>query len=317
MGTGRMADIGAPCGEVLVSAVAAMSLGGLVGRGGHGLVAATSGRPHRRCRRLTRRSVACAGAPCPPRRARLRRRHQPPGAARRLRRTRRTAPRWSPSAPTGTASRGSPAPSRPASRPSCTRSADSTTRGDWDADADRDRSRRFEPDLVVLAGFMKLVGPEFLGRFAGRVVNTHPALCPSFPGMSGPADALAYGVKVTGATLFVVDAGVDTGPIVAQTVVPVEDDDDVESLHERIKVAERTDARRHRGPDRPRRLHHHRQEGADRRMTEPEPTPSSHRTASRSGGPWSPSTTRPASRTSSAACTRPASSSSPPAARPR
>jgi phosphoribosylglycinamide formyltransferase-1 len=97
----------------------------------------------------------------------------------------------------------------------------------------------FEPDYVVLAGFMKLVGSEFLGRFAGRVVNTHPALCPSFPGTSGPADALAYGVKVTGATLFVVDEGVDTGPIIAQAVVPVEDDDDVESLHERIKVAER------------------------------------------------------------------------------
>jgi phosphoribosylglycinamide formyltransferase 1 len=91
----------------------------------------------------------------------------------------------------------------------------------------------------VLAGFMKLVGPEFLDRFAGRVLNTHPALCPSFPGTSGPADALAYGVKVTGATLFVVDAGVDTGPIIAQTVVPVDDADDVESLHERIKVAER------------------------------------------------------------------------------
>jgi phosphoribosylglycinamide formyltransferase-1 len=70
-------------------------------------------------------------------------------------------------------------------------------------------------------------------------VNTHPALSPSFPGMHGPADALAYGVKVTGATLFVVDAGVDTGPIVAQVAVPVEDDDDVEALHERIKVAER------------------------------------------------------------------------------
>ena len=97
----------------------------------------------------------------------------------------------------------------------------------------------FEPDLVVLAGFMKLVGPELLAGFGGRVVNTHPALCPSFPGTTGPADAIAYGVKVTGATLFVVDDGVDTGPIVAQTVVPVEDDDDVESLHERIKVAER------------------------------------------------------------------------------
>ena len=116
---------------------------------------------------------------------------------------------------------------------------DSTTRGEWDLTL-TETVAVFEPDLVVLAGFMKLVGPEFLGRFAGRVVNTHPALCPSFPGTSGPADALSYGVKVTGATLFVVDAGVDTGPIIAQTVVPVEDDDDVASLHERIKVAERT-----------------------------------------------------------------------------
>lgn len=117
--------------------------------------------------------------------------------------------------------------------------SDFTSRGHWDITL-TDTVAAFEPDLVVLAGFMKLVGPEFLGRFAGRVVNTHPALCPAFPGTSGPADALAYGVKVTGATLFVVDEGVDTGPIIAQTVVPVEDRDDVESLHERIKVAERT-----------------------------------------------------------------------------
>ena len=96
-----------------------------------------------------------------------------------------------------------------------------------------------DPDLVVLAGFMKLVGEEFQARFGGRIVNTHPALSPAFPGMHGPADALAYGVKITGATLFVVDEGVDTGPIVAQTAVPVADDDTVESLHERIKVAER------------------------------------------------------------------------------
>ena len=96
-----------------------------------------------------------------------------------------------------------------------------------------------DPDLVVLAGFMKLVGPHFLGALEGRCVNTHPALSPAFPGMRGPADALAYGVKVTGATLFVVDAGVDTGPIVAQTAVPVLPEDDVEALHERIKVAER------------------------------------------------------------------------------
>ena len=116
---------------------------------------------------------------------------------------------------------------------------DFTSRGHWDSTL-TDTVAAFEPDLVVLAGFMKLVGPEFLGRFAGRVVNTHPALCPAFPGTSGPADALAYGVKVTGATLFVVDEGVDTGPIIAQTTVPVEDADDVESLHERIKVAERT-----------------------------------------------------------------------------
>jgi phosphoribosylglycinamide formyltransferase-1 len=113
-----------------------------------------------------------------------------------------------------------------------------TSREHWDR-ALADVVAGFEPDLVVLAGFMKLVGEEFLERFGGRVVNTHPALSPAFPGMRGPADALAYGVKVTGCTLFVVDAGVDTGPIVAQEAVPVADDDDTESLHERIKVAER------------------------------------------------------------------------------
>jgi phosphoribosylglycinamide formyltransferase-1 len=113
-----------------------------------------------------------------------------------------------------------------------------TSREHWDLTL-TDTVAAFEPDLVVLAGFMRLVGSAFLQRFADRVLNTHPALCPAFPGTSGPADALAYGVKVTGATLFVVDEGVDTGPIVAQTVVPVEDDDDVETLHERIKVAER------------------------------------------------------------------------------
>jgi phosphoribosylglycinamide formyltransferase 1 len=86
---------------------------------------------------------------------------------------------------------------------------------------------------------MKLAGEAFLAEFGGRYLNTHPALLPAFPGMTGPADALDYGVKVTGATLFVVDAGVDTGPIVAQRAVPVEDDDTVEVLHERIKVAER------------------------------------------------------------------------------
>jgi phosphoribosylglycinamide formyltransferase 1 len=97
----------------------------------------------------------------------------------------------------------------------------------------------FEPDLVVSAGFMKLVGAPFLASYAGRFLNTHPALSPAFPGMNGPADALAYGVKVTGCTLFVVDGGVDSGPIVAQSAVPVLGDDTAETLHERIKVEER------------------------------------------------------------------------------
>jgi phosphoribosylglycinamide formyltransferase 1 len=116
------------------------------------------------------------------------------------------------------------------------RVADYPTREGWDR-ALADAVGEHDPDLVVSAGFMKLVGPVFLERFP--MVNTHPALCPSFPGMHGPADALAYGVKVTGATLFLVDDGVDTGPILAQVAVPVEDDDSVESLHERIKVHER------------------------------------------------------------------------------
>jgi len=97
----------------------------------------------------------------------------------------------------------------------------------------------FRPDYVVLAGFMRILAPSFVERFAGRIVNTHPALLPSFPGAHGVRDALAYGVKVTGCTVHVVDAGVDTGPILAQAVVPVLDGDDEASLHERIKVAER------------------------------------------------------------------------------
>jgi phosphoribosylglycinamide formyltransferase-1 len=97
----------------------------------------------------------------------------------------------------------------------------------------------FEPDLIISAGFMKLVGAPFLAAFGVRFINTHPAPLPSFPGMHGARDALAYGVKVTGATLFIVDEGVDAGPIVAQASVPVHDDDDENTLHERIKVAER------------------------------------------------------------------------------
>lgn len=102
-----------------------------------------------------------------------------------------------------------------------------------------DQVAAHEPDLVVSAGFMKLAGPAFLSRFAGRYVNTHPALLPAFPGINAPQDALDHGVKVTGATLFLVDAGVDTGPIVAQVAVGVEDGDTSDTLHERIKVAER------------------------------------------------------------------------------
>ncbi len=113
---------------------------------------------------------------------------------------------------------------------------DYTSREHWDR-ALGDRVGAFEPDLVVSAGFMKLVSTDFLERFL--TLNTHPALCPAFPGMHGPRDALEHGVKVTGATLFVVDAGVDTGPIVAQVPVAVAEDDDVDSLHERIKTAER------------------------------------------------------------------------------
>ncbi len=108
----------------------------------------------------------------------------------------------------------------------------------WDAEI-TDVVAGHRPDIVVLAGFMKLMGASYLSRLGARTVNTHPALSPSFPGMHGPADALDYGVRVTGCTLFVIDDGVDTGPIVEQVAVRVEDDDTVETLHERIKDAER------------------------------------------------------------------------------
>jgi phosphoribosylglycinamide formyltransferase-1 len=112
------------------------------------------------------------------------------------------------------------------------------TREDWDA-ALAAHVAEHRPDLVISAGFLKLVGKRFLDAFGDRYINTHNALLPAFPGIHGPRDALAYGVKVAGATLFFVDAGVDTGPIIAQTVVPVLDDDTEETLTERIKVAER------------------------------------------------------------------------------
>nr|WP_246330711.1 phosphoribosylglycinamide formyltransferase [Saccharopolyspora hordei] len=115
---------------------------------------------------------------------------------------------------------------------------DHPSREDWDR-ALTEACAEHEPDLVVSAGFMKLVGADFLARFHGRYLNSHPALLPSFPGMHGARDALEYGVRITGCTLFVVDAGVDTGPILAQEAVRVRPDDDEASLHERIKAVER------------------------------------------------------------------------------
>ncbi|HEV3380165.1 MAG TPA: phosphoribosylglycinamide formyltransferase [Trebonia sp.] len=115
---------------------------------------------------------------------------------------------------------------------------DFASREEWDQ-ALADKCEKYAPDLVVSAGFMKLVGAAFLGVFKGRILNTHPALLPSFPGMHGARDALEYGVKVTGCTVFLVDEGTDTGPVLAQAAVPVRDDDDEATLHERIKVAER------------------------------------------------------------------------------
>lgn len=118
------------------------------------------------------------------------------------------------------------------------RVGDYPSRDDWDA-ALAEQVAKYEPDLVISAGFLKLVGKAFLEQFTGRYVNTHNALLPSFPGIHGPRDAMEYGVKVSGATLFFVDEGVDTGPIIAQVAVPVLDDDDEATLTERIKVAER------------------------------------------------------------------------------
>jgi len=118
------------------------------------------------------------------------------------------------------------------------RLADYPAREDWDAALAR-ACAAYTPDLIVLAGFMKLVGKPFLDSFGGRCVNTHPALLPSFPGVHAVREALAHGVKVTGCTVLVVDEGVDSGPILAQAPVPVADDDDEAALHERIKITER------------------------------------------------------------------------------
>lgn len=115
---------------------------------------------------------------------------------------------------------------------------DFTTRPEWDA-ALLDTVAAYAPDYVISSGFMRIVAPSFIDAFAGRYVNTHPALLPAFPGAHGVRDAMAYGVKVTGCTVHYADAGVDTGPIIAQTPVAILPDDTEETLHERIKVAER------------------------------------------------------------------------------
>ena len=108
----------------------------------------------------------------------------------------------------------------------------------WNTDL-ADAVAAHEPDLVVLAGFMRILAPEFLCRFPQRVVNTHPSLLPSFPGAHAVADALAHGVKVSGVTVHLVDEGVDTGPVVAQAAVPVLDGDDEAALQARIQEVER------------------------------------------------------------------------------
>ncbi len=120
----------------------------------------------------------------------------------------------------------------------CVRLGDYSGRAEWDT-AFTEATAAHQPDLVVSAGFMKMLGPQFLSRFPGRVVNTHPALLPAFPGPHAVPESLAYGVKVTGCTVHLVDAGMDTGPILAQEVVPVLEGDDEATLHERIKVVER------------------------------------------------------------------------------
>ncbi|TDK26724.1 phosphoribosylglycinamide formyltransferase [Arthrobacter crusticola] len=116
--------------------------------------------------------------------------------------------------------------------------ADYPERSAWN-DALGEAVAAYAPDYVVSSGFMRIVDQGFLDRFPNRYLNTHPALLPSFPGAHGVRDALAYGVKVTGCTVMIADAGVDTGPILAQAPVAVLPDDTEESLHERIKVEER------------------------------------------------------------------------------
>lgn len=106
-------------------------------------------------------------------------------------------------------------------------------------DALADEVASFAPDLVLCAGFMRILAPRFVARFSPNLINSHPSLLPSFPGAHAVKDALDYGVKVSGVTVHVMDTGVDTGPIIAQRPVLISEDDDEHSLHERIKTVER------------------------------------------------------------------------------
>lgn len=118
------------------------------------------------------------------------------------------------------------------------RGATPDRRAAWNGELHR-AIRGYEPHLLVTSGFMRILSEEFIETIGVPIINTHPALLPSFPGAHGVRDALTHGVKITGCTVHQIDAGVDTGPILAQAAVEIRHDDDATSLHERIKPEER------------------------------------------------------------------------------
>ncbi|WP_231446139.1 phosphoribosylglycinamide formyltransferase [Brevibacterium zhoupengii] len=120
------------------------------------------------------------------------------------------------------------------------RPKDCASREDWNLQL-RDTVADLTPDWVISAGFMRILGPTFIAAFHNRIINTHPALLPAFPGAHGVRDALAHGVRITGGTIHLVDSGVDTGPIITQFAVPVDDADTEDTVHERIKTQERAE----------------------------------------------------------------------------
>ena len=120
------------------------------------------------------------------------------------------------------------------------RPKDCDSREEWNIRL-RDAVAELTPDWVISAGFMRILGPIFIAAFENRIINTHPALLPSFPGAHGVRDALAHGVRVTGGTIHLVDSGVDTGPIITQFAVSVGDEDTEDTVHERIKTQERAE----------------------------------------------------------------------------